>query len=323
MIAAGAWLPWIEAGVGTLVVLVIGLVMRPRRKSPLITSALAGGTPGGAPSPLATHPLLRLAEALFGRASWLVRWAPVRFTDPAWRVWAGVEQETISTLLGFHLVAAGIGMLILGVLLFLLQLLVEGSVNPGTQIVGTLVAGGVIGLVWPTSFLQRRIRERDQAMAWQLIEWVRAIQVQLQSNVSPQLAFQKATEVLEQTYPAQLPPRLTDLYVETRRVVARVRVGVSLSDAWLEMAERCHQPTVKATILALHYGELYGTRLAETLEGHEAVVQEEIYTYLESLIEQRERWGQLLNVLAAFIVVFGTFGGMVVALFIQGFSQLP
>jgi hypothetical protein len=325
------WLPaWLTAwqGLTPLMLLSSGLsaafVMRlllpPRRPPAILPSQFPVAA---APAPAAEHRFVVAARLLFGALPGLARWYPAPLSGASRRVYAGLEEETTSTLAGMHLIAAAVGMIIAGAALLGLHLLLQLPLT--TVLWGTLAAGLLYGVIWPPSFVARRIQARDDVMATQLVPWVRDIQMQLGAKKPPLEAMRVATEVRSQAAPNPLSGQALDLYREAERLFTRLsgRQVSSASIALAEMVSRCHQVTVVNTLLAIQFAVEQGTPLEDMLRALEAGIVEEIETTLKILFERRQVQANALTTIVAFIVLVGVIAGFIVTQFIHAFAAVP
>jgi hypothetical protein len=290
--------------------LVLQLLVWPRRAPAVVRSQLAGA--GSASDASSAHPLLRLA-AVFGRAGWLG--GRYRGVSPEWRAWVGLGNEPASVLVGFHLLCGALSMI---PVLFLLLAL---HVNPLALVAIDLLAGGCFGIVYPSAFFRRRRNQRDERMARQLTRWIPAVVTRLQSGLELSEAVRQANEALKRTEPRRPRSGLTDLYMEVDGML-REQARVPASQAWLGLAERCHQPTVRYTMRALYIVVLQDVPALDLLAGMEEAILQEIDTQLNELAGRIEQVVRVLSVAVAFFLLTVTLVGMVASLFFHGFGQV-
>lgn len=297
--------------------LVVRLLLIPRRPPPILPSQFPV-----AAVPMATqeHRLVLASRRLFGAVPGMSRWYPAALSRRERRIYAGLEDETLSTLAGMHLIAAGVGMMLAFGLLGLLHLAVQLPLT--TILWEVLLAGLFTGVVWPQALIARRIRLRDEVMASQLVPWVRAILSQLTAKKPPLSAMRLATEVLCQAEPNPLPGQALDLYRETERMFSRLAgyQVANASAALAELVDRCHQSTVVNTLLAVQFAQEQGTPLEDMLRSLEAGIVQEISTILELLVERRQVAANALTTIVAFIVLVGVIAGFIVTQFIHAFA---
>ncbi len=263
--------------------------------------------------------LLRLAAFLF--RPWLIQlehwYRPQQRSRQHQRLnWGGLEHIALGAWVGFHLITAGIGILAAALVALLI------GTGPLGSVLFILLAGAIY-LFLPEWWLTDRIRRRDRLMESQLVPWLRSIASQLRGSTPLLDAIYVATDILQRGEAnIKLPPGLTDLYAEAALMSQRMNQGQLATDALAEMAERCHQPDVRAAVLGMRRALVLGSTLADTLNYQAKTAQQRIRSRRLRSLSQRLTFVTGITVVAAFILYAGSIGGVLVVGIFEGFSAL-
>ncbi len=153
-----------------------------------------------------------------------------------------------------------LAMRILGFLFIPAWVLMTLTINPlgvgGKTRILTLILGGVIGAVGPTSQLKKKVERRQKSIQRALPDVMDLLVISVEAG----LGFEQALDRVIQNVPG-------DLSDEFSRVLGESRAGSSRADALRAMDERCDIPEVRSFVLAMIQADTFGVSIGRVLRS--------------------------------------------------------
>jgi tight adherence protein C len=156
----------------------------------------------------------------------------------------------------------GVGFYILGVLLFLL-FLVAGTIwlqrdNLGLNLIGGLVAAGIIGFMVPKQILYRIVKRYQRKLQDALPDTVDLLGIVLGTGLGLDQSMMRVSEEMQYIYP--------ELADEFATVVMQVRAGQERTIAFQQFVRRTGIEDIKSLAAMIVQSEKFGTSLAQALK---------------------------------------------------------
>lgn len=155
-----------------------------------------------------------------------------------------------------------VAMYVLGTLLFLATLVAVmirlQAGNIGTNLIGGLVAAGILGFLLPKMVLQRMVKRYRRKLQEALPDTVDLLGIVLGTGLALDQAMMRVSEEMEYIYP--------ELAAEFATVVMQVRAGQERGIAFNQFVRRTGIEDIKSLAAMIIQSEKFGTSLAVALK---------------------------------------------------------